>query len=194
MKYSFKIKTLGVALMAVSILSSCTGDFDEINTDPNSLTEDQLDASMTGPAFATALYAGIHNGAGETTGYADDQGTWGIATGILSSSFIHYLSSGYGTERNDFVNEGTQILSISCDPSSSLKIFAEEQGLTTPLLSDFWPHGQVSKAYGVFLEDLGFANRGTFVIDKTGIIRWKVVTSPGEVRNTADYRLALSAL
>jgi peroxiredoxin len=80
-------------------------------------------------------------------------------------------------ERNDFVNDGTQILSISCDPSSS-----------------FWPHGQVSKAYGVFLEDLGFANRGTFVIDKTGIIRWKVVTSPGEVRNTADYRLALSAL
>jgi alkyl hydroperoxide reductase subunit AhpC len=46
----------------------------------------------------------------------------------------------------------------------------------------------------VFLEDLGFANRGTFVIDKTGVIRWKVVTSPGEVRNTADYRLALSAL
>ena len=80
-------------------------------------------------------------------------------------------------ERNDFVNDGTQILSISCDPSSSLKIFAEEQGLTTPLLSDFWPHGQVSKAYGVFLEDLGFANRGTFVIDKTGVIRWKVVTS-----------------
>lgn len=102
MKYSFKIKTLGVALIAGSILSSCTGDFDEINKDPNSLTEDQLDPSMAGPAFATALYAGIHNGAAETTGWADDQGTWGIATGILSSSFIHYLSSGYGTERNDY--------------------------------------------------------------------------------------------
>ncbi|GAA3773830.1 SusD/RagB family nutrient-binding outer membrane lipoprotein [Flavobacterium ginsengiterrae] len=102
MKYSFKIKTLGVALLAGSILSSCTGDFDEINKDPNSLTEDQLDASMVGPAFATALYAGIHNGAGETTGYADDQGTWGIATGILSSTFIHYLSSDFSTERNSF--------------------------------------------------------------------------------------------
>ncbi len=97
-------------------------------------------------------------------------------------------------ERNDFVNEDTQILSISCDPVASLKIFAEEQNLTTPLLSDFWPHGKVSKDYGVFLEDLGFANRGTFVIDKAGIIRWKVVTSPGEVRNTSDYRKALSAL
>ena len=97
-------------------------------------------------------------------------------------------------ERNDFVNDDTQILSISCDPSSSLKIFAEQQGLTTPLLSDFWPHGAVSKTYGVFLEDLGFANRGTFLIDKSGVIRWKVVTSPGEVRKTSDYRLALSAL
>jgi len=97
-------------------------------------------------------------------------------------------------ERNDFVNEDTQILSISCDPVASLKIFAEDQNLTTPLLSDFWPHGKVSRDYGVFLEDLGFANRGTFVIDKTGIIRWEVVTSPGEVRDTSDYRKALSAL
>ncbi|WP_289660502.1 SusD/RagB family nutrient-binding outer membrane lipoprotein [Flavobacterium panacagri] len=102
MKYSFKIKTLGVALLAGSILSSCTGDFDEINKDPNSLTEDQLDASMAGPAFAYALYAGIHNGAADTTGWADDQGTWGIATGILSSTFIQYLSSNFGTERNSF--------------------------------------------------------------------------------------------
>jgi len=97
-------------------------------------------------------------------------------------------------ERNDFVNEDTQILSISCDPVASLKIFAEDQNLTTPLLSDFWPHGKVSRDYGGFLEDVGFANRGTFVIDKTGIIRWKVVTSPGEIRDTSDYRKALSAL
>lgn len=104
MKYSFKIKTLGVALMAVSILSSCAGDFDEINKDTNSLTEDQLDATLAGPAFASALYAGIHNGSYSSPGGIDDQGTWGIATGILSSTFIHYLNRGYGTERNAFVN------------------------------------------------------------------------------------------
>ena len=97
-------------------------------------------------------------------------------------------------ERNDFVNESTQILSISCDPVPSLKIFAEEQNLSTPLLSDFWPHGQISRAYGVFLEDLGFSTRGTFVIDKNGVIRWKVVTGPGNVRNTEDYRKALSTI
>lgn len=103
MKYSFKIKTLGVALMAVSILSSCTGDFDEINKDPNSLTEDQLDATLAGPSFASALYAGIHNGSYSSPG-VDDHGTWGIATGIFSSTFVQYLNCGYGTERNAFVN------------------------------------------------------------------------------------------
>ncbi|MBJ2126007.1 SusD/RagB family nutrient-binding outer membrane lipoprotein [Flavobacterium sp. IB48] len=103
MKYSFKIKTLGVALMAVSILSSCTGDFDEINKDPNSLTEDQLDATLAGPAFASALYAGIHNGSYSSPG-VDDHGTWGIATGILPSTFVQYNSVPYGTERNAFVN------------------------------------------------------------------------------------------
>ncbi|MFB9075841.1 SusD/RagB family nutrient-binding outer membrane lipoprotein [Flavobacterium procerum] len=103
MKYSLKIKTLGAALLACSILSSCAGDFDEINKDPNSLTEDQLDATLAGPAFASALYAGIHNGSYSSPG-VDDQGTWGIATGILSSTFIHYLNCGYGTERNAFVN------------------------------------------------------------------------------------------
>ncbi|MEO8253639.1 MAG: SusD/RagB family nutrient-binding outer membrane lipoprotein [Flavobacterium sp.] len=100
---NYKIKTLGVVLMAVSILSSCTSDFDKINTDPNSLTEDQLDATLAGPSFATAIYAGIHNGSYSSPG-VDDQGTWGIATGILSSTFVQYLNCGYGTERNAFVN------------------------------------------------------------------------------------------
>lgn len=101
MKNSYKIKTLGVALSLVSIFSSCTGDFDEINKDPNALTEDQLDATLAGPSFGSALYAGIHNGSYSSPG-VDDQGTWGIATGILSSTFIQYLNCGYGTERNDF--------------------------------------------------------------------------------------------
>ncbi|MBK0368300.1 SusD/RagB family nutrient-binding outer membrane lipoprotein [Flavobacterium agrisoli] len=103
MKNRYKIKTLGVILSMATLLSSCTGDFDDINTDPNSLTEDQLDASLAGPSFASALYAGIHNGSYSSPG-VDDQGTWGIATGILSSTFIQYLNCGYGTERNAFVN------------------------------------------------------------------------------------------
>ena len=87
----------------LAVFSSCTKDFDEINTNKNTLTEEQLDQTLAGPAFASALYAGIHHGSYSSPG-VDDQGTWGIATGILPSTFTHYLSCGYGTERNAFVN------------------------------------------------------------------------------------------
>ncbi|MCV9927548.1 SusD/RagB family nutrient-binding outer membrane lipoprotein [Flavobacterium sp. LS1R49] len=102
MKNNFKIKTIVAVMSVASIFSSCTKDFDEINTNKNSLTEDQLDPTLAGPAFASALYAGIHNGSYSSPSGIDDQGTWGIATGILSSTFIQYLNCGYSTERNAF--------------------------------------------------------------------------------------------
>lgn len=100
---NYKIKTIGVVMSVLTVFSSCTSDFDNINTNKNTLTEDQLDQTLAGPAFASALYAGIHHGSYSSPG-VDDQGTWGIATGILPSTFTHYLSCGYGTERNAFVN------------------------------------------------------------------------------------------
>jgi mycoredoxin-dependent peroxiredoxin len=93
-----------------------------------------------------------------------------------------------------FQNDDTEMISISCDPHHALRVFAEKENIKTTLLSDFWPHGQVAKSYGVFLDDLGFANRGTFLIDKSGIVRWKTITSPGEARVSDDYQKALAAV
>jgi len=62
------------------------------------------------------------------------------------------------------------------------------------LLSDFWPHGDVARKFGVFNDDFGFAIRGTFVIDKEGVVRWAVVNGPGEARNPDDYVAALADL
>lgn len=93
-----------------------------------------------------------------------------------------------------FQNEDVEMISISCDPHHALRAFAEKENIKTILLSDFWPHGGVAKAYGVFLEDLGFANRGTFLIDKSGIVRWKTITSPGEARVSEEYKKALAAI
>ena len=95
---------------------------------------------------------------------------------------------------SEFVNVDTTVLSVSCDSPSSLRAFAEQEGLTHSLLSDFWPHGEVSRAYGAFLEDKGFPTRATFLIDKEGVIRWTVVTSVGEARSADDYAAALAAL
>jgi cellulose synthase/poly-beta-1,6-N-acetylglucosamine synthase-like glycosyltransferase len=67
-----------------------------------------------------------------------------------------------------FQNDSVQLVAISCDPMYSLKAFAEQEGYKFPLLADFWPHGAVAKAYGVFNEDRGCSIRGTFVIDKSG--------------------------
>ena len=85
-------------------------------------------------------------------------------------------------------------VSVSCDSPATLKVFAEREGYEFSLLSDFWPHGEVSRAYGVFLEERGFPLRGTFIIDKDGIVRWSVVNSPADARSTAEYREALAAL
>ena len=91
-----------------------------------------------------------------------------------------------------FQAANAQVLGISVDYSASSKAWADSLGITqVPLLSDYWPHGSVSRDYGVFLEDKGFATRGTFVIDKAGRIRWSVVNGPGEARDPDDYTRAL---
>lgn len=93
-----------------------------------------------------------------------------------------------------FENDDTVVLGVSCDSAPTLKVFAEQEGYQFQLVSDFWPHGEVSKAYGTFFERGGFPNRGTFIIDKAGIIRWMIVNGVGDARRTDDYRQALAAL
>jgi len=91
-------------------------------------------------------------------------------------------------------NDDTQVFAISCDTVASLRVFAEKEGLSYPLLSDFWPHGEVAKAYGVFNETLGAADRGTFIIDKSGVVRWTVRNEIKDARDLADYQKALAEL
>ena len=95
---------------------------------------------------------------------------------------------------DDFQNDDVQILAISADHPFALKAWAESQGFEFPLLSDFWPHGKISKAYGVFNGQTGAANRGTFLVDPGGIIRFAEMNGPGEARDQADWRKALAAL
>lgn len=94
-----------------------------------------------------------------------------------------------------FEAEGVQVLGISCDPAPSQKKWAEQDGYSFPLLSDFWPHGAVAQAYGVFNDTLGCANRGTFVINKEGVIVDAFFTdSLGTAREKSSYEAALTKL
>ena len=93
-----------------------------------------------------------------------------------------------------FENDNSELLAISCDPMYAQKAFAEQEGYKFGVLADFWPHGAAAKAYGVFNEERGCAIRGTFIIDKSGILRWQVVNGLGDARNIADYKAALATL
>ena len=85
-------------------------------------------------------------------------------------------------------------LAISVGPPPTHKIWSLESGFTFPVLSDFWPHGEVSQAYGVFNDDAGYSNRGTFVVDRSGIIRFAEMQGAGEARDQRLWTEALAAL
>jgi peroxiredoxin len=90
--------------------------------------------------------------------------------------------------------DGAEIVAVSCDHFYANRAFADAQELEFSVLSDFWPHGEVSRAYGIFNEDVGVAERGTFVIDGGGAVRWKVAQGIGEPRDLGAYREALESL
>ena len=52
----------------------------------------------------------------------------------------------------------------------------------------------VAQAYGVFNEAIGAANRGTFLVDRAGVVRFAEMNGPGEARDQDVWRKALSAL
>ncbi|WP_037605079.1 peroxiredoxin [Streptacidiphilus rugosus] len=109
----------------------------------------------------------------------------GVCTGELCS---------LERELPSFQNDDVQILAVSNDSPFTLRVFAEKEGLEYPLLSDFWPHGEVSRAYGVFDEEKGCAVRGTFVIDKQGVVRWTVVNGLPDARDQQEYLKALQGI
>jgi peroxiredoxin len=94
-----------------------------------------------------------------------------------------------------FEDAGVQVLAVSCDSRFAQQQWAQKMGYQFPVLSDFWPHGEVSKAYGVFNDAIGAANRGTFVIDKAGKVA-DTFASPdlGTARPAERYEEALTKL
>ncbi len=93
-----------------------------------------------------------------------------------------------------FQNDNVEVVSISVDSPYSHKVFAEREGYEFPLLSDFWPHGGVASAYGVFNEAAGIANRGTFLVDRDGVVRFAEMNEPGVGRDADVWLAAIKSL
>ena len=94
----------------------------------------------------------------------------------------------------NFQNDDVQVVTISCDSVYSQKVFSLREELEFPLLADYWPHGGVARDYGVLNEDGGFANRGTFLVDRDGIVRFTELNQPGEGRDPGNWQAAIKAL
>lgn len=83
-----------------------------------------------------------------------------------------------------FRNAETEIVFVSCDTTAARQAWKKELGVSYVFASDFWPHGEAAKAYGIFDERSGLPLRGTFLIDKDGSVIWSLVKGMGEKRET----------
>jgi peroxiredoxin (alkyl hydroperoxide reductase subunit C) len=103
-------------------------------------------------------------------------------TGICTGELLR-INAGLA----DFANDAVQVLTVSCDSPYAQKTFAMRDDLRFPLLSDFWPHGAVAQSFGVFNDAVGVANRGTFLIDTDGVIRFSECNEIGVGRDASVW-------
>ena len=103
--------------------------------------------------------------------------------------------SGFRENYAQFKALDVEILQLSADTVPSLKAWAEQLGdLPFPLLSDYWPHGTVGKAYGVFNEERGMDARAVFLVDAQGVIRHSHVYAQGTIPESKDLLERLKAI
>ena len=93
-----------------------------------------------------------------------------------------------------FRNDEVETLAISVDAPPTHARWAHEQGFEFPLLSDFWPHGEVARTYGVFDEAIGLALRGTFIVDKAGTVVYTDRNPVPEARDQQAWKSALKEI
>lgn len=113
-------------------------------------------------------------------------------TGVCTEEMCS-VSSGLA----DYDALDAQVLGISVDSPFAQEAWAEKEGITIPLLSDF--NKEVSAAYGSQFEDLigfkGVAKRSAFVVDKSGVVRFASVSDdPTELPDFDAIKACLQAL
>lgn len=135
---------------------------------------------------------------GNKVSLADFAGSKAVALVFYPFTFTGVCEGELCQLRDDigaYESADVQVLAVSCDSVPTQKVWADQQGWNFPILSDFWPHGEVARAYGVFNEDVGCANRGTFLIGTDGTVVDAFMTdSLGTAREADRYQEALAKL
>ncbi len=146
-----------------------------------------VDVGDIAPGFA------LKDQHGRQVALSDFRGAKNVVLVFYPLAFTGTCQGELCTLRDDllrFENDEVQVLTVSVDSAASHRAWAEREGFTFPLLADFWPHGEVARSYGVFDDKRGYAKRGTFVIDKEGVLRWRVVSD--QSRDQSQWTAALA--
>jgi peroxiredoxin len=139
----------------------------------------------------------LKNQHGEPVQLSSFRGTKNVILVFYPLAFSGVCTSELCALRDDFpeiTRDDVELLTVSVDSTYSLRRWSDTENFGFSLLSDFWPHGGVANLYGVFDTDKGLARRGTFVIDKSGVVRWKVINPIPEARDIGEYQKALAEL
>lgn len=99
--------------------------------------------------------------------------------------------TGLQQELGEITAAGGRVLAVSTDTVYALRTFADQFGLGFDLLSDFWPHGEVARRYGVFDAELGCAVRRSFVLDAEGRVHAAIAEAMDSPRDIAEHVQAL---
>ena len=134
---------------------------------------------------------------GQLAALSSHRGRRAVMLVFYPYAFSRVCTSELGALRDawsDLDRDDLAVLALSCDPVFTLRAYAEAERLPFALLSDFWPHGEVSRAYGAFDEVHGCAVRSSYLLDEAGTVRWTVHRPAGQGRDPAEYVAALRRL
>ena len=133
----------------------------------------------------------------ETWHLEDFRGKKNVVLAFVPYAFSRVCSAqlpSYEAELDRFKDFDTEVVSISMDSTHALNAWSKSMQTSFPLLSDFYPQGQVVDLYGV-RNPLGMPERAVIVIDKEGVIRSiEVLNSPGDMPDNEDLFEALRKL
>jgi mycoredoxin-dependent peroxiredoxin len=150
-----------------------------------------IDVGATAPDFA------LKDQHGQTVSLADYRGRQNVLLVFYPWSFSRICTDEMREIRDalpTLQGEDSAVLAVSCDAMFTQRVYAEHEDLQFAVLTDFWPHGAVASAYGVFDERLGAAVRGSFIIDRHGVVQWRILNGVGEARDLGDYQRVLKRL
>ncbi len=188
---------LGVAVLVMTLfpmggLSQAAAGLRSMIYDPGPLkpVDSELRVAVGDPAPSFSLPSLT----GETVALEDFRGTRNVVISFVPAAWTPVCSDqwpGYNIAKDIFAQHDAVLLGITVDNLPTLHAWTAQMGhLWFPVLSDFWPHGEVAQRFGVLRSD-GTAERALFVIDKKGVIRF---ISVADINRRPDLKALVDAL